>query len=420
MKISAQKKRAALFAAALLVLTTAFGEGLTIHECYEAARNNYPMIRQFDLIAKTADFTLANASTGYLPQFTLSANAAYLSDTPSIGTTSLIKQQAFGGYIQASQVLWDGGDISAKQTLTKAQAKAELQNNEVILYGLIQRVNEMFFGILLQDELLKQNLTRQSDIQNSLDKISALLANGTASAYDLELMKVELLSARQDASEIRASRRAYVSMLAALTGKHIDETSALETPAELGTLSDTINRPELDYYDASEAFLEAKKGLVDAGLMPRISLFGLAAYGQPSLPQPDSADFYGLGGINFSWSFGNFYTEQNEKMKITEEKKSVRAKRDAFLFDTRIQMILENSEIKKYSTLIESDAEIVALRESIKNSARARMENGVITVTDFIKELNSENLAKQRYSYHKIQKLSKEYNYLYISNGANK
>ena len=140
--------------AALIFLSAALAgaESLTISECYKLARENYPMIRQFELIRESEKYDLENATSGYLPQFSISANAMYLSDSPEVMGQPLLPQEQYRAQIGVTQVLWDGGNISAKKRLTGAQAKAEIENNEVVLYELNDRVNRIFFGILLQSE----------------------------------------------------------------------------------------------------------------------------------------------------------------------------------------------------------------------------------------------------------------------------
>ena len=409
-------KKASTILAFFFAAIFASAENLTISECYRLARENYPMIRQFGLIKESEKYDLENATSGYLPQFSISANAMYLSDSPEVMGQSLLPQEQYRAQIGVTQVIWDGGDISAKKRLTSAQAKAELENNEVILYELNDRVNRIFFGILLQNESLRQNGTYQKDIKDVIASVKAMIENGTANEYDLNLLEVELLNAKQRESEIRSLRSAYMKMLSFLINRRIDESTTLERPESVEKLKTEILRPELGYYAAREEFLEAKRDSVDAGLMPKISLFGYGGYGKSSFASLRDEKFYGLGGISFSWSFGNYYTEQNEKLKISASQKMVRAQAEEFIFNTRLRMIQEDGEIKKMGELITRDAEIVRLRKSIANLALARMKNGTISTTDFIRELNAKELSEQTYISHSLEKLSREYNYKYLTN----
>ena len=243
-----------------------------------------------------------------------------------------------------------------------------------------------------------------------------MIENGTANDYDLSLLEVELLNAKQKESEIRSLRSAYMKMLSFLINRRVDENTAFERPESVEELKAEILRPELDYYAAREEFFEAQKDRVSAGLMPRVSLFGYGGYGKSSFASLRDEKFYGLGGISFSWQFGNYYTERNEKLRISASRKAVRAKAEEFVFNTRLKMIQEDGEIKKMGELMACDAEIVRLRRSIANIALARMKNGAISTTDFIRELNARELSEQTYILHSLEKLSREYNYKYLAN----
>jgi len=405
-----------MFFCAAFCAALAGAETLTIYECYKLARENYPMIKQFELIRESEKYDLENATRGYLPQFSISANAMYLSDTPDIMGMSILPRSQYRAQIGATQVIWDGGNISAKKRLASARARAELEKNEAILYGLNDRVNRVFFGILLQGESLRLNAIHQKDIEDAISSVEAMIANGTANEYDLSLMKVELMNAKQKESEIKSLRSAYIRMLSFLINRQIDESTVFERPKSITELKSEILRPEMEYYAASEDLFDAEKDSVDAGLMPKISLFGYAGYGRSSLESLREKKFYGLGGVNFSWSFGNFYTERNERLKIDAGKKMVRAQAEEFLFKTRLKMIQEDGEIKKMQELIKRDDEIVRLRNSIADMARERMKNGTITTTDFIKELNAKELSEQTRISHSIEKLSREYSYKYLTN----
>ncbi|MBO6101707.1 MAG: TolC family protein [Opitutales bacterium] len=409
-------KKALVFFCAVFGAALAGAETLTISECYKLARENYPMIKQFGLVREAEKYDLENATSGYLPQFSISANAMYLSGSPDIMGTSILPKGQYRAQIGATQVIWDGGNISANKRIARARAKAEIEKNEVILYELNDRVNRVFFGILLQGESLRRNAIHQKDIEDAIASVEAMIANGTANEYDLSLLKVELMNAKQKEIEIKSLRSAYMKMLSFLINRQIDESTVFERPESIENLKSEILRPEMEYYAASEDLFESERDSVDAGLMPKISLFGYAGYGKSSFVSLSESKFYGLGGVSFSWSFGNFYTEQNEKLKIDTGKKMVRAQAEEFLFKTRLKMIQEDGEIKKMQELIKRDDEIVRLRNSIADMARERMKNGTITTTDFIKELNAKELSEQTRISHSIEKLSREYSYKYLTN----
>jgi len=410
-----------LFCICLVILSYTFCtadsiEKLSIAHCYALARENYPVSKKFDLIKQSERYSLENAITGYYPQISLSANAAFLTDTPQMLATSGLSHDQYHANITINQVIWDGGNISAYKRTTSAQARAELENNEVLLYQLNDRVNKLYFGILLQNELLLQNEIQQKDIQTVIDKIQSMISGGIANDYDLNQARVELLNAQQNKISILSAKKSYMNMLSLLLGVDINEHTEFEIPESIEVLKDNIRRPELEFFTAKEEMFEAKKETVEASLMPKISLFAMGSYGRASMSGLDRFDFFGVGGISLSWSFSNFYTQVNERMSLDVEKRLTNLERETFLLNTRIQMVQQDIEIQKMSALLNQDEKIVNLRTEISDSAFARMSNGVLSVQDFMRELNAKDLAKQQFIFHKIQKLSYEYNFKYISN----
>ena len=62
-----------------IVLATV-AKAQTLDACQQSAEQNYPLIRQYNLIARTTELTVKNIQKGWLPQITASAQATYQSD----------------------------------------------------------------------------------------------------------------------------------------------------------------------------------------------------------------------------------------------------------------------------------------------------------------------------------------------------
>jgi len=406
-------------------------EKITLAQCYEWARANYPQIRQYGLIGQTEQYNLSNAVKGWLPQVTVNAKATYQSDVtklpfdadnlsavmPGLEIPALSKDQ-YQVVAELNQNIWDGGTIHTSRQLTKAQAAADREQLESDLYTLNDRVNQLYFGCLLQEELIRQNVLLQKELQINIDRITAMMANGVANQSDRESMEVELLNARQKEIELKASRVAFGRMLSAMIGKPYDKDWILEVPNVPGNpLSGEINRPELKALDAKSYLLELQNKQVTSGLMPRIGAFVQGGYGRPGLNMlEDSFDPFYIAGVRLSWNMGKLYTLKNDRRKVATTLQQVEVQRETFLFNTSLELMQQNTEIQKISDLMKADDEIIRLRTSIKKAAEVKLENGVISVTDLIREINAEDMAKQTAAAHRIQHLNAVYNYMYTTN----
>ncbi|MCC8133932.1 MAG: TolC family protein [Tannerellaceae bacterium] len=405
-------------------------EMITLMQCYEWTKENYPMIRQYDLIRRTEQYNLANAAKGWLPQIGVNAKATYQSDVTKIPWDAdafssiipgfeipVLSKDQYQVVAEVNQPIWDGGMIRYSKELTRAQATADKEQLDSDLYALNQRVNQVYFGSLLQDELLRQNELLQGELHVNIDRVEAMIANGVANQSDKESLEVELLNAIQQEIELTASRTAYRQMLSVLTGKEITEETVLLPPPLPVELSGRINRPELKAFEARSNLLEIQNLQLKAGIMPNFGVFVQGGYGRPGLNMFENSfePFY-IVGVQMSWNIANFYTLRNDRRKIETNRLAVDLQRESFLFNTELDMVQQNTEIREITELIKSDQEIIRLRTSIKEAAEVKLENGVISVTDLIREINAEDQAKQAGATHRIQQLMSVYNYLYTTN----
>lgn len=423
----------------VLLLISLFGyagrvggqESVTITQCYEWARANYPQIHQMGLIDQTERYSLSNVGKAWLPQLSVSGKASYQSDVtklpldgdkissllPGFEIPSLSKDQ-YQVVAQVDQTIWDGGSTRSARALTRAEAIANREQLESELYALNDRVNQIYFGCLLQDELIRQNALLQKELQVNIERIKAMMDNGVANQSDLESMEVELLNARQNEIELKASRTAYRQMLATFINKPLTDQVVLKTPeSPERSLSTQINRPELRALDAKSEWIETQNKQVTAGLMPRIGAFVQGGYGRPGLNMlEDSFEPYYVAGVRLSWNLGKLYTLKNDRRKIEVSRRLIDVQRETFLFNTRLQLLQQNTEIKKMTDLMRADDDIIRLRTSIKQAAEVKLENGVISVTDLIREINAEDMARQTAAAHRVQRLMTIYNYMYTTN----
>lgn len=419
-------KKIFILASFLLILPTAMlrAQELTLEECQQQAREHYPLIKRYGLIEKTKEYNISNANKGYLPQLSLSAKASYQSevteipfDLPGIDIRGMRKDQ-YQAMLQLDQVVWDGGNIHAQKAVTRAASEADKQKLEVDMYAINERVNQLFFGILLLEEQLNQNQSMQEELQRNYDNVKAYMANGIANQADLDAVKVEQLNTIQQRHALEASHRAYCDMLQTMMNHRAPLTRNTLKKPRVDTLlyrgepytPELIRRPELNLFAAQNNQLEARRKLLSAKNLPRLGLFVQGAYGNPGLNMlKNEFSAYYVAGVRLSWNFGNLYTRRNEFHQIALDQENVNVQKETFLFNTHLEVTQNNSEIRKLRELMKNDDEIIALRNNIKKSAQAKVANGTLTVTEMLREVTAEDLAKQEKVLHEIQLLSAIY-----------
>lgn len=397
------------------------GAQWTLDSCREKALANYPQVRQYDLIRKSSEYTLSNAGKAYLPQVSLSGKASYQTDVTRIpvdipGVREMNKDQ-YGLTLDVSQSLWDGGVTHSKKKIEQASAYLSKQQLEVELYALNDRVNQLYFGILLLDAKREQNKLLQEELQRNYERVNSLFRNGMANAADLDAVRVEQLKAIQQETQLVSGRTAYVEMLAHLTGQQSTGEVTLVKPEEPLLTSDEIHRPELSFFEAQQQLLNIQRESVKVGYMPKFGLFITGGYGRPGLNMLDR-DFspYAIGGIRLSWNFGSLYTSKNERRLIETSLQNTWVQRETFLFNTEMELSRQQQEIRKNKDLLEYDDEIIRLRENVKRSAEAKVANGTMTITDWMEKVTDESLARQEKIQHEMEYLLSMYNKKYTTN----
>lgn len=419
------KKSLIIITYSLFFSAIAFAQNtLTIEQCQQMAKENYPLIKRYGLIERSKEYNLSNAGKGYLPQFSLSAKASYQSevtkipiDIKGIDIKGLSKDQ-YSAAIDVTQTIWDGGIINSKKDITKASSYAEQKQLDVDMYKIVYQVNQMYFGILLLDARLKQNTLLQEELQRNFDLISSYITNGIANQTDLDAIKVELLKTVQNKAQIVSNKKAYLNMLGILIGQKLDENTILPKPnADNLIISSQVKRPELELFDAQLVNLETQKKAIKAGYMPKLGLFLTGGYGKPALNMLNN-DFsaYYIGGIRLSWNFGSLYTQKNDRKLIETNQDNIATSRETFLFNTSLETSQEQNEINKNKDLLKYDDDIVILRNNVKRATEAKVANGTSTVIDLMRDVNAEDLAKQDRIRHEIELLQAIYNLKYTTN----
>ena len=401
---------------------------LSIEACYEKARANYPLIKQYGLIEKTKEYNLSNAAKGYLPQVTFSAQATYQSDVTeipidldAIGLTGVkipsVSQDQYKMELALSQTLWDGGAIRSERKALRTQAEVDQRDMDVNMYTINERVNQLYFGVLLAEAQLEQNKVLQAELRRSCEQVSSYIKNGIAQQSDLDAIRVDLLKAKQTEAQFEHTKRAYREMLSRLIGEEIGEETRLVKPEAVRPLTKENNRPELELYQARIRNLGAQDSRITAGMMPKLGLFVTGGYGKPGLDMfEDKFKAYYLAGVKLSWNLGSLYTRKNDRRKIQTGIRSIETQRETFLFNTSLDVAQRNATIDKYIDQLKYDDEIIALRGSVKRASEAKMANGTLSGTDLTRDIHAEQSAIQDKILHEIELLMAIYNLRYAIN----
>jgi outer membrane protein TolC len=391
---------------------------LTLDKAYNLARENYPLIRQKNLVRQTAALSIENISKGYLPQLNISGQAAYQSEVTSVPVKIPgfeIEEPSKDQYritAELSQLLYDGGTTAAQKNVQQAGALVEEQRAEVDLYKVKERINQLYLGILLLDEQMKQVELVKKDIQLGIKRVEAQVQNGTAFRSNQLMLEAELLKNDQRNIELKANRKGLIDVLSLFINRQLPENAKLEMPASTVAVQSTINRPELKLFSYQDSLYQVQRELVSAKNRPRTSLFVQGGYGKPGLNMlKNEFDLFYMAGLRLNWSLGNLYTSKREKEILSVNQQMVGVQKDVFLLNTNTQLKQQEAELQKLQQLIASDQQIINIRAQVKEAANAQLANGVITANDYLREVNAEDQARLSLIAHQLQLLQAQINY---------
>ena len=414
----------------IALLVPVVAQAQTLEECQQAAERNYPLIRQYGLISKTTDLTMANIGKGWLPQVSFSAQATYQSDVAAwpeqlqavyqqmgVDLEGLRKDQYKVG-IDVQQTVYDGGAISSQKEIARRKGELEAAQTEVSLYQVRKRVNEMYFGLLLLDRQIEQSKDLQALLTANEQKLASMVECGTAATSDHQSVKAERLSVMQQATSLAAQRKTLCLLLSTFCGMRVDTPSM---PAHPSHSTFYPQRPELKAIDAQLRLADAQEKALNAALMPKFGVFAQGYYGYPGMNMFEDMlrhrwSLNGLIGARLSWNIGALYTHKNDKAKLQLQRDMAETSRDVFLFNNRLEQGQQAEDFRRYRQLMADDAEIISLRTSVRKAAESKLAHGIIDVNDLVKEINNENAAKIQQSMHEIEMLKAAYDLKYTTN----
>ena len=391
-------------------------ETITLEQCYQWSRENYPLIKKQELIKKAEQYTTENALKGWLPQINIVGQATYQNEVtelpiklPNISVDPLSKDQ-YKVYADISQTIYDGGNIKNQKKLALAQSEIKNQQLAVDLDKLKERINQIYFGILLTDKQLLQLKLTKSDINEGIKKAEAQLKNGVIFRSNLDVLKAELVKIEQKEIELQAIKQNFVQMLSYFIKKNIDENTQLETPEKI-LLTKNNNRSELKLFDAQKQLLETQRKIINTKNTPKLGAFFQGGYGKPGFNMlKNEFDIFYIGGIRLNIPISGFYTQKNDLALLENQSQEIEIQRENFLFNQNFIEIQQRNDLEKIQNLIDKDNELIELRKNIKTASLAQLENGVINTNDYLREVTAEEQAILTKITHEIQYLLTQYN----------
>ncbi len=417
------KKILPLIVLSLINISVLFSQDnpFTLKDCYKIAYENYPNAKQKSYYKSINTLKIDNIGINYLPQISLKGQATYQSDVtkleipiPTFKPTELSKDQ-YKLSLDVRQLLFDGGNISSLKNTESKQVAVDEQKVEVDLFTLKQKINDLYFAILLLQEKRKVNELLVSDLKSRIAETESRIKNEIMTVNNLYILQAQMLQTEQEIQNIENDKLGSLKMLSELIGSKISDSAVLTKPEipQLTYDNDFSLRPEYKLFDYQKDQLNSYTDVVNSRVLPKISAFGQAGYGRPGLNMLDNSfkPFY-MVGLNFTWNPINWNSDNNEKQIYQINQKIVDSQKETFDKNLKVALEKYKSDIEKYEDLIKKDEELIWLRENIVAVTYSQLQNGTITSTVYLTELNNKIQSQLMLETHKVQLLQSKINYL--------
>jgi len=403
---------------------------LTLRECYEMSMAVNALASEKSAYAGISQLKDENLSKGWLP--TLDANGSILynssvvdmssalSAIPIPGIASAIKPLPHEQYkitVDINQIIYDGGTIKNAREVEKADLRVNEKQTEADLYKMRSQINSYYFSIMLLDrqkELLKNYLDL---IKKRISSMQSALANGVIIKSDIDILTSEKIKLEQQQVENEIRKNSLLKILSGLTGADIDESVLFVIPALKDESDRDLLRPELQIFDLRKDQLEAGMRVIESKRMPKAFGFATLGYGNPpgsNFFKDEFAPYYILGA-GIKWNIFDWNKSKNEKQIISFQQGIIENRKKDLSDNLNRLLEAKKAEITSLEKMIESDKELITLRKRITASADSQYENGTITATEYLNELNSEKQALINYEIHTINLAIARVEYLNIS-----
>lgn len=395
----------------------------TLEECISLSVENYPAIRRYDLIERAREYNLKIVSLDNLPKVNFMLKGSYQSDVtqipisiPGNPITPLSKDQ-YSATVNIEQKIWDGGLSQASRR--EIQTKSELEVNELKseIYSIRERVMNLFLGITLIEKQLDINNLHLHETERIKNKVKSLALLGYATPNDTLVVEAEEVTLRQRRALLYAERLSYSQILSRMTGVEIDSSTILIAPLGDMPADLTVKRVELSLFESMKKIAEIRYDYINSRDLPKIWAYLQTGYGRPALNMlNNSFDPFYLAGIRVIWDIKGFNTRKVERQIIENSIRSIDNRRDLFIYNVDLNRISAMNKIENIKELLKGDIKLAKIRESILNDSSIKLEEGVISVTEHLREMNLLEIARYNLSKREVELLMAVEELKYIIN----
>lgn len=383
-------------------------QSITLQECYDLAIANYPLAKQTGLLDIQNQLEKEVVSNAKLPQLSFDAQATYQSDVievpiPNSNIEPLNKDQ-YRATLSVNQLIYNGGATAASLDVKSSQLRTKQKQVEVNLYQLKQKINQLYFSILLSQETHLLLKSKQEQLRAKLSEVTSAIKYGVILPASDKVLEAELLKLKQQLIEVISNKTSLVETLSSVIGQPLNASTIFQnTLLETGSNTE-LNRPELELFQFKKDEIESNEALIAKQNAPKLLGFATGGYGNPGLNMLDNSfqGFYTVG-VQLNWNVFDWNSNRKQRESLSINKDIIDTETETFKLNINTELNQQQNEIEKIEAFITSDLEIINLRKEVLKSADSQLKNGVITSSAYITELTNLYEDENNLVKHQIQ-----------------
>lgn len=394
-------------------------EPVTLEYCYERIRTEYPIAEKLELQDRITALNVQLRQTGLYPEISLNGSASYQSDVTEVGFAGPaapdFSKDHYSIGVDVTQPLYDGGRTGSLKEAARKAGEVAKAVVEVDLHTVRRQVDQVYFGVLLLQKQSSTIAILKEDLQEQLRSVQSMVENGMILPGNALTLQAELLKVEQQQAETQANIEAAYELLSQLIGEEVSRERGVAVPEVVPDYNSAgdYKRPEFEVFRNKEEELKARVGTIHSAKLPVLSAFAKTAYARPGLNAfNDDMQLYWIVGVKAQWSFRNWRNADKQKQVVMVQQAQLQAEEDAFTRQLEASIHETESRIQSLNEKIRLDEQVLNLREQVVQEKQNLLDEGAITSTEYITELNAASRARLNMEIHKVQLVQARYEYL--------
>ena len=402
-------KRLVFFILFALSGSTLFSaDSLSLETFRNIVREQHPLLLEENLHKSIALLNTQNLKSENKPSLRLGARASWQSDviTFPIDNPLLdipeIPQDQYQFTAEINQRIYDGGALKARSLISKLEAATAAAQSELQLQEVDQLVAELYCNALLLEESIEVVRLNREDLSRRKRQVDAMVREGVALKSAANEVQIALIRLDQRAESMESDLKILKQLMALWMNREDSEfTVYMEQPET----NDVSTRAEVSLFAAQRAQLQASENLLSVQARPKFEAFGQFGVGRPNPLNFFETDFqpFAILGVRAVWTPVNWGRLDNQRQKIALQTQILDTKEKAFIKGYEIRRHQRETESDKYQKMLARDQEIIELQKSIVKSSEAQMKNGVITIAEYLSQVDKLNQAELDLRLHQVQ-----------------